>query len=162
MTVASGVFCSISISSWLVWISIETQETVSVIVSTTAPSASPGSSTPGLPGEGLYVGTERPGDSEVVLLDRAAILQATVSPEFQGRVFALWGSIAGATAPIGLALAAQVAQIAGVRMWYLASGVVCVGAGLPIPVILHLDDQKPAVVTEQTKNATDPVGDLRG
>ncbi len=76
-----------------------------------------------------------------------AILQATVAPGFQGRVFALYGSIAGATTPIGLALAAPVAQLAGVRAWYWAGGIVCVCAavaGLLIPAIFHLEDQEQA------------------
>ena len=76
-----------------------------------------------------------------------AILQATVAPGFQGRVFALYSSIAGATTPIGLALAAPVAQIAGIRAWYWAAGIVCVCsavAGLLIPSVLHLEDQEQA------------------
>ena len=38
-----------------------------------------------------------------------AILQATIEPAFQGRVFALLGSLAAATAPLGLLLAAPIA-----------------------------------------------------
>ncbi len=60
----------------------------------------------------------------------SAILQATIAPEFQGRVFALLGSLAGATAPIGLLVAAPVAELVGVRTWYLAGGAMCVVMGI--------------------------------
>jgi DHA3 family macrolide efflux protein-like MFS transporter len=55
----------------------------------------------------------------------AAILQATIAPEYQGRVFTLVMSVAGAMTPIGLLLATPVADILGVRAWYLAGGLVC-------------------------------------
>lgn len=59
-----------------------------------------------------------------------AILQATIAPELQGRVFALVASLAGAAAPLGLLFAAPVAELAGVGAWYLAGGAVCVALGV--------------------------------
>ena len=59
----------------------------------------------------------------------AAILQATIAPEYQGRVFTLMISVAGAMTPVGLLLAAPLADLAGVRAWYLAGGVVCAAMG---------------------------------
>jgi DHA3 family macrolide efflux protein-like MFS transporter len=59
----------------------------------------------------------------------AAILQATIAPEYQGRVFTLVTSVAGAMTPVGLLLAAPVADLAGLRAWYLAGGVVCAALG---------------------------------
>ncbi len=58
-----------------------------------------------------------------------AVLQATIAPEFQGRVFTLMMSVAGAMTPLGLILATPVASIAGVRAWYLAGGIVCAALG---------------------------------
>jgi DHA3 family macrolide efflux protein-like MFS transporter len=58
-----------------------------------------------------------------------AILQATIAPEYQGRVFTLMMSLAGAMTPLGLILAAPVADLAGVRAWYVAGGVVCAALG---------------------------------
>lgn len=55
----------------------------------------------------------------------AAVFQATVPPEVQGRVFTLMTSVATAMTPLGLILATPVANLAGVRAWYLAGGVVC-------------------------------------
>jgi DHA3 family macrolide efflux protein-like MFS transporter len=59
-----------------------------------------------------------------------AILQATIAPELQGRVFALVASLAGAAAPLGLLFAAPVAELAGVGSWYLAGGAACVTLGV--------------------------------
>jgi DHA3 family macrolide efflux protein-like MFS transporter len=59
----------------------------------------------------------------------AALLQATIAPEYQGRVFTLMMSVAAAMTPIGLLLATPVADAAGVRAWYVAGGVVCTAMG---------------------------------
>jgi DHA3 family macrolide efflux protein-like MFS transporter len=59
----------------------------------------------------------------------AAVLQATIAPEYQGRVFTLMMSVSGAMTPVGLLLAAPLADLAGVRAWYLAGGVVCAAMG---------------------------------
>jgi DHA3 family macrolide efflux protein-like MFS transporter len=59
----------------------------------------------------------------------AAAFQATVAPEYQGRVFTLMASAAAAMTPLGLLLAAPIADHAGVRAWYLAGGLVCATMG---------------------------------
>jgi DHA3 family macrolide efflux protein-like MFS transporter len=59
----------------------------------------------------------------------AAILQATIAPQFQGRVFTLMISVAGGMTPLGLLLATPIADLAGVRAWYLAGGVACAAMG---------------------------------
>jgi DHA3 family macrolide efflux protein-like MFS transporter len=72
-----------------------------------------------------------------------AILQATVRPDFQGRVFTLMGSLAGVMAPVGLLLAAPVADLLGVRVWYVTSGLVCVAMGalgFLVPAILRIEE----------------------
>lgn len=71
-----------------------------------------------------------------------SILQSTIAPEYQGRVFTLMMSVAAVMTPIGLLFAAPVADIAGVRTWYLAGGLVCaaMGAGaLLVPSILQIE-----------------------
>ena len=72
-----------------------------------------------------------------------AILQATIAPEYQGRVFTLMGSVAGAMAPVGLLVAAPVAEWLGVRVWYGVGGVVCITMALlalTVPAILRIED----------------------
>jgi DHA3 family macrolide efflux protein-like MFS transporter len=82
-----------------------------------------------------------------------AVLQATVAPEFQGRVFTLISSLAGLTAPVGLILAAPLADLVGVRAWYLAGALACVlmsTAGFFVPAILRIEDGSSAEVQDAT------------
>jgi DHA3 family macrolide efflux protein-like MFS transporter len=58
-----------------------------------------------------------------------AILQETIAPEYQGRVFTAMMSVAGAMTPLGLLLATPLADLAGVRAWYVAGGIVCAAMG---------------------------------
>ncbi|MGH7586584.1 MAG: MFS transporter, partial [Gemmatimonadales bacterium] len=59
-----------------------------------------------------------------------AILQATIAPDYQGRVFSLVASLVTAVAPLGLIVAAPVADLVGVGAWYLAAGIACVAMGI--------------------------------
>lgn len=52
-----------------------------------------------------------------------AILQASVAPEMQGRVFMLLGSLASLIAPLGLLVAGPLAEVLGVRFWFLTGGI---------------------------------------
>ena len=54
-----------------------------------------------------------------------ALFQSIVTPEMQGRVFTLIGSLAAAMSPLGLAIAGPVADLLGVRAWYIVGGVAC-------------------------------------
>ncbi len=72
-----------------------------------------------------------------------AIMQATIAPELQGRVFTLLASLAASTAPIGLLLAAPVAELVGVGVWYVAGGAMCVamgGLGFLIPTLMRIEE----------------------
>jgi DHA3 family macrolide efflux protein-like MFS transporter len=71
-----------------------------------------------------------------------AVLQATVAPEYQGRVFTLYGSLATIAVPLGLALAAPVAELLGVEAWFLAGGAAALlfsGAAFGLPAIRELE-----------------------
>jgi MFS family permease len=59
-----------------------------------------------------------------------ALLQRTVEPEMQGRVFTVLSSGCAAISPLGLALAGPVTDAVGLRPWYVAAGVVTIGLGL--------------------------------
>lgn len=54
-----------------------------------------------------------------------AVLQASIAPEMQGRVFALVMSGSMAMAPLGLIVAGPVAEATGVRPWFWVAGSVC-------------------------------------
>lgn len=74
-----------------------------------------------------------------------AILQATIAADHQGRVFTLMGSIAGATAPLGLLLAAPIAEAIGVRAWYVAGGLVCTTMGMAgffLPSLMRIEESQ--------------------
>jgi MFS transporter, DHA3 family, macrolide efflux protein len=79
-----------------------------------------------------------------------AILQATIAPEYQGRVFTLLMSLAGAMTPLGLLLATPLADIAGVRAWYLAAGVVCAAIGLAAFLVRPIVQMEEAAARART------------
>jgi DHA3 family macrolide efflux protein-like MFS transporter len=73
-----------------------------------------------------------------------AVLQATVAPDFQGRIFTLYGSVAAIATPLGLAAAAPVAELLGVRAWYAAGGIACVlmgAAGFLAPAVARIENR---------------------
>ncbi len=75
-----------------------------------------------------------------------ATLQATIPPHIQGRVFTIDASASGAMAPLGLAVAAPVADLVGVRFWYAAGGVACLAmgaVGFLIPSLVRIGDSSP-------------------
>ena len=79
-----------------------------------------------------------------------AILQATIAADYQGRVFTLVGSLAAATAPLGLLLAAPVAEMVGVRAWYVTGGLVCLSmgvAGFFLPSLMRIEESPEAVAS---------------
>jgi DHA3 family macrolide efflux protein-like MFS transporter len=53
----------------------------------------------------------------------SALMQATIPPDKQGRVFGLMGSLVVAMTPIGLAFAGPVADLVGVQVWFIVAGV---------------------------------------
>ncbi|NCF65772.1 MAG: MFS transporter [Chloroflexi bacterium] len=72
-----------------------------------------------------------------------AILQAIVAPDMQGRVFTLLGSLSKGMTPLGLMIAGPVADIIGVRSWFVMGGLVtavlAIASFLMSPV-LHIED----------------------
>jgi DHA3 family macrolide efflux protein-like MFS transporter len=71
-----------------------------------------------------------------------AILQAPIAADYQGRVFTLIGSLAGATAPLGLLLAAPIAELVGVRSWFMMGGSVCLAMGIAgffLPSLMRIE-----------------------
>jgi DHA3 family macrolide efflux protein-like MFS transporter len=59
-----------------------------------------------------------------------ALLQTIVDHDMQGRVLSLVVSLANAMTPIGLAIAGPLAEITGVRMWFILTSVVFLLAGV--------------------------------
>ncbi|MCG8553930.1 MAG: MFS transporter [Proteobacteria bacterium] len=59
-----------------------------------------------------------------------AILQATVDPDMQGRVFTLVFTAATAISPLGLVIAGPLSEIFGIQTWYILGGLICALAGV--------------------------------
>jgi DHA3 family macrolide efflux protein-like MFS transporter len=85
-----------------------------------------------------------------------AILQATVAPEMQGRVFTLMGSLVWITSPFGLAIAGPVSDWLGIQIWFILAGLLCGGislAGLFIPAILNIEENNNGGVEKEIVSA---------
>ena len=81
-----------------------------------------------------------------------AILQATVEPAMQGRVFTLVQSLAAAMMPLSLAVAGPVSDAIGVQTWYVFGGAAFALMGLLtffIPAVARLEDGRPEVAGGQ-------------
>jgi len=71
-----------------------------------------------------------------------AVLQATVAPDYQGRVFTVVNSLASAMMPLSLAVAGPLADWLGISAWYVIGGLSCVAMGVVarfIPAIVNLE-----------------------
>lgn len=85
-----------------------------------------------------------------------AIMQASIPPEIQGRVLTLVQSLTVAMMPVGLAFAGPVADLIGVRTWFIFAGLVMSVMGAIcffIPAIIDIDKNnqnsveiKPAII----------------
>jgi DHA3 family macrolide efflux protein-like MFS transporter len=75
-----------------------------------------------------------------------AVMQATVDPSRQGRVFTLTGSLATAMTPLGLLVAGPVADGLGIQSWYIVGGLICAAMGiigLFIPSVMNIEAGHP-------------------
>ena len=72
-----------------------------------------------------------------------AIMQSTVAPDLQGRVFMLLGSLTSLTAPIGLAIVGPVSDWIGLQVWYIAAALMCgvlAVVGYMTPALVNIED----------------------
>jgi DHA3 family macrolide efflux protein-like MFS transporter len=87
-----------------------------------------------------------------------AIMQATIAPEYQGRVFALMMSLAGGMTPLGLLLATPLADAFGVRSWYLAGGLVCAAMGAAAFLVRPIVRIESSAAAVEPASSTAPAG----
>ena len=74
-----------------------------------------------------------------------AIVQSTVEPSMQGRVFTLLGSVSAAMSPLSLAVAGPLADKFGIPIWYIIAGVACILIGafsFVIKPVMRVEDEK--------------------
>lgn len=89
-----------------------------------------------------------------------AIMQSSVAPDMQGRVFSLVGSVSGAMAPIGLAIAGPVSDLVGIQAWYIAAGIVTIAMpviGLFLPAVMNIETNNPNK-SQPAAPAVEPAG----
>ena len=74
-----------------------------------------------------------------------AVIQSSVEPDMQARVFSLLSSVGGAMAPIGLVIAGPVADLVGIQVWFLLAGTLCIVmgvAGLFVPAVMNIENRR--------------------
>ena len=74
----------------------------------------------------------------------SAVLQSSVEPSMQGRVFTLVSSLASAMTPLGLIIAGPLSDLVSIQVWYIVGGVITLGYGLGgrfSKVLLNLEDK---------------------
>lgn len=89
-----------------------------------------------------------------------AVFQSKVAPDMQGRVFTLVGSATAAMMPLGLIVAGPLADIIGVRAWFLGGGLITVLVGLAgffIPALMNIESDR-----EDNPQAGEEDSPLRG
>jgi DHA3 family macrolide efflux protein-like MFS transporter len=86
-----------------------------------------------------------------------AVIQSTVEPDMQARIFSLLSSIGTGIAPLGLMIAGPVADQVGIKAWFFLGGILCVlmgVTGLFIPAVMNIENHQsrtPAKVEVDTK-----------
>jgi len=100
----------------------------------------PASAMPMAVGGALLVGLMSP----ITMGPFFAVIQSTVEPGMQARIFSLLSSVGGAMAPVGLMVAGPVADQFGIQAWFLLGGLFCVltgAAGFFIPAVIHIEEK---------------------
>jgi DHA3 family macrolide efflux protein-like MFS transporter len=83
-----------------------------------------------------------------------AVLQTTVAPEIQGRVFTVTGSLIAVTSPLGLVIAGPVTDFVGLKTWYFLTGAVCIALGLLlflVPDVIYIEERAKASNLETSR-----------
>jgi DHA3 family macrolide efflux protein-like MFS transporter len=89
-----------------------------------------------------------------------AVMQSTVDPDMQARVFSLLGSLAGGMSPIGLLLAGPIADRVGIQAWFLLGGILCILMsiiGMLIPSVRNIESQRKGDAVTIEDNLPEPV-----
>jgi DHA3 family macrolide efflux protein-like MFS transporter len=88
-----------------------------------------------------------------------AVLQSTIPPEMQGRVFSLVISGISAMTPVGLTIAGPLADAFGVPIWFVISGLVTTSVAITaffVPAVMNIENQnggiKETSVADQTED----------
>jgi len=75
-----------------------------------------------------------------------AVIQATVDADMQGRVLTLLGSLCAMATPVSLLVAGPIADVLGIRFWYLVGGIITLLVGMLgffLPTLYHFEEGRP-------------------
>jgi DHA3 family macrolide efflux protein-like MFS transporter len=92
-------------------------------------------------------------------------MQKNIAPDMQGRVFALTGSLSGAMAPIGLAIAGPMADLVGIQAWFIVAGCFTMGMGLVgrmLPAVWEIESNNPNKKVDVPAEAPEDDPELEG
>ena len=92
-----------------------------------------------------------------------AVIQSTVEPDMQARIFSLLTSLCGGMALVGLMIAGPVTDNVGIQSWFLISGALCIlmaVAGLFTPAVMNIEEKRSAMfdklIPDSERIATKP------
>ncbi len=88
-----------------------------------------------------------------------AVMQSTVAPDMQARVFSLLSSMASGMSPIGLIIAGPISDKMGIQTWFLLGGSICILmaiAGLFIPAVMNIEEHRSNEIVSQENNLPEP------
>jgi DHA3 family macrolide efflux protein-like MFS transporter len=71
-----------------------------------------------------------------------ALIQSTVEPDMQARIFSLLNSVGTGVVPLGLLIAGQVADRVVIQAWFLLGGILCIVmavTGFFIPAVINME-----------------------
>ena len=88
-----------------------------------------------------------------------AIMQSTVSPDMQARVFSLLNSFASGMAPIGLIIAGPISDRVGIQAWFWLGGTLCIlmsVIGVFIPAVMNIEEKRDGVTGSKDETLPEP------
>ncbi len=80
-----------------------------------------------------------------------AIIQSSVRPDMQARVFALISSVGTAMVPVGLMVAGPISDRFGIQSWYMLGGLLCILMailGLFIPAVVNIEGKSEKTLSQ--------------
>ena len=81
--------------------------------------------------------------SSISIGSQVAVIQSCADPEMQGRVWTITGAMMNGATPLTLLIAGPVADLLGIRFWYIAGGISSVIIGITlmlIPAVIHIEE----------------------
>jgi DHA3 family macrolide efflux protein-like MFS transporter len=82
-----------------------------------------------------------------------AVIQSTVEPDMQARIFSIMSSVGTGMAPLGLLVAGPVADRFGIQLWFLLGGSLCIlmgVAGLFVPAVMNIEEDRRVMLDLQS------------